>query len=555
MIKFACSKCGQSIRVDDKYAGRKGKCPKCGTAVVVPERSSVIRFRCDHCGAKIKVPDRYAGRKGKCPTCQKAVVVPTAQKDAVRETRKATITCSMCAQTIERALDSTDQFVECPACGSVLDASSGEVGSVPESPGSSEADEDQDEESVAAPEPTAGRFDRRLIVLGGVVIVVAVAAVIAVSWIFRSSGTTRAEPPATRPPSSDMVEDEIPAEMVPEEPQPTEEPASPETASPAIAEDAVRLQFRPGPGATRKLRVTTRLVMSSKEEGGPQVDVTGTQAFTVGLEARPVQGDGAVPITVTLEAIQVKTEMQGMTLGEYDSTKPQSEDDSMAGLYVPFIDQRFTMRLSEQGEIIDPGLDELFLAVAADRVEAEDDMMRQQLGEKSTQAIQRTDQRFGSRRARVRALKEQYEKSLILGAQDVRGLLNHLVVPLPAEPVQNGSQWSGPVAVRVQTWTEMPGTYAVAALEEDSCTIVAESYRSEEDEPVISQVGSTTVSEKLVGPTQATLTVDRSSGWLRSKEQTTTLNGRILRIDAGSPGQESLSDVAIEMVTTVIPIE
>ena len=37
MIKFTCLNCNQSIRVDDRHAGKKGKCPKCGTAVVVPE--------------------------------------------------------------------------------------------------------------------------------------------------------------------------------------------------------------------------------------------------------------------------------------------------------------------------------------------------------------------------------------------------------------------------------------------------------------------------------------------------------------------------------------
>ena len=51
MIKFACSNCSKTIRVDDKYAGKKGKCPKCGQAVVVPERSTIIEFHCDGCGA------------------------------------------------------------------------------------------------------------------------------------------------------------------------------------------------------------------------------------------------------------------------------------------------------------------------------------------------------------------------------------------------------------------------------------------------------------------------------------------------------------------------
>jgi len=35
MIRFIC-KCGKKIRVDDKYAGRSGKCPRCGAEIKVP---------------------------------------------------------------------------------------------------------------------------------------------------------------------------------------------------------------------------------------------------------------------------------------------------------------------------------------------------------------------------------------------------------------------------------------------------------------------------------------------------------------------------------------
>jgi len=42
MIRFACPKCHQSFHVEDKSAGKKTKCPKCGAAlsVPVPERSA-----------------------------------------------------------------------------------------------------------------------------------------------------------------------------------------------------------------------------------------------------------------------------------------------------------------------------------------------------------------------------------------------------------------------------------------------------------------------------------------------------------------------------------
>lgn len=37
MLKFDCKNCGQKISVPEVYAGKKGKCPKCKTIVVVPK--------------------------------------------------------------------------------------------------------------------------------------------------------------------------------------------------------------------------------------------------------------------------------------------------------------------------------------------------------------------------------------------------------------------------------------------------------------------------------------------------------------------------------------
>ena len=37
MIKFNCKNCGQRISVPEMHAGKKGKCPKCKTIVVVPK--------------------------------------------------------------------------------------------------------------------------------------------------------------------------------------------------------------------------------------------------------------------------------------------------------------------------------------------------------------------------------------------------------------------------------------------------------------------------------------------------------------------------------------
>jgi len=80
MIRFACSNCRRLISVDEKYSGKKGKCPKCGSGVVVPESSTLIEFSCGSCGHKISVPERQGGKKGACPKCKNPVVVPPLKK-------------------------------------------------------------------------------------------------------------------------------------------------------------------------------------------------------------------------------------------------------------------------------------------------------------------------------------------------------------------------------------------------------------------------------------------------------------------------------------------
>jgi DNA-directed RNA polymerase subunit RPC12/RpoP len=76
MIKFHCKNCGREISVQDKHSGKRGKCPKCGNVVVVPDKSTIVEFHCENCGQKISVPKIHAGKKGKCPKCKSIVVVP-----------------------------------------------------------------------------------------------------------------------------------------------------------------------------------------------------------------------------------------------------------------------------------------------------------------------------------------------------------------------------------------------------------------------------------------------------------------------------------------------
>ena len=189
MIRFTCSNCSRLIRVEDKYAGKKGKCPKCGNAVVVPERSTVIEFNCDSCAHKIRVPAKHGGKGGRCPKCRNPVVVPSLEKASPEDTRTVTVACSMCGQTMTVSEDSHEELVECPQCGSF-------VNTVPESrapevteadpPALSSTDAELYEEGAEAYPASAG-VDRRLVMLISAVALITVLGLVILAVALRPS--------------------------------------------------------------------------------------------------------------------------------------------------------------------------------------------------------------------------------------------------------------------------------------------------------------------------------------------------------------------------------
>jgi hypothetical protein len=89
LVIVACA-CGKCIRATRQYAGKLVTCPHCKAKVRVPdarpsgnfeisnlksEFDGRIRLRC-HCGKGINVPARYAGRSGRCPRCGSRIKVP-----------------------------------------------------------------------------------------------------------------------------------------------------------------------------------------------------------------------------------------------------------------------------------------------------------------------------------------------------------------------------------------------------------------------------------------------------------------------------------------------
>lgn len=548
MINFACSKCSKSIRVDDKYAGKQGKCPKCGNPVKVPKRSTVIEFACTHCAHTIKVAQHYAGKQGKCPKCQHPVVVPAHQDQAAEDKGgTASITCSVCDQVIAVAEEVGEVFLECPGCGSTIDASSGR----PVSEAEDEESYDMDEAlySESAESDASSGPDRRLVmIIAGVALVLVVGVVSVVVFVRSSSPEPVRQPVVPQSPLETANTDIPPQPVVPDEPT-AESTAAPEPA------DGIRLQFGPMSGDKRTLRMQTRVDMSM-EQDAQQQQITSTQTITADLEAGEAGADDTIGVKVMLTRIQQTTAMGGTTAGTYDSAEPASEDDPMAGIYGSFVGKPFTVAISPQGEIVDPGLDDLFLAAAEDRAQAEDELIRKHNREKADLVIERANQRFGSRQARISSLKKQLEAFPLFSSQKINDLLAHLIVLLPAKPIQNNSSWSGslPVSEGGGMPVEMTATYSVTAIDANACYIRALGKREISEEPIVSQMGQGTTSSTLGGSSQVDLVVDRQTGWLRQKEQRSRLSGQTHTSPAGPQGTESVAQVDMEITTTVTPV-
>lgn len=95
MISFCCKECGQKIKVSDKHAGKKGKCPKCRSVVLVPHQEdadvlklsikkpsseSLVNFRCVMCDDAVSAPESKRGEVIECPNCGSFAEVPVKEK-------------------------------------------------------------------------------------------------------------------------------------------------------------------------------------------------------------------------------------------------------------------------------------------------------------------------------------------------------------------------------------------------------------------------------------------------------------------------------------------
>ncbi len=510
MIRFACGRCGRLIGVDDRHIGKQGKCPKCGSAVTVPERSTVISFQCGECGHKIEVPEIHAGKKGKCPQCKHVVVVPAVEEEPVEQ-------ADMEALSEAASAESDDAL---PPEG--------------------------DEESAEEPAHAAGRpkeRDRRLIaIVAGIAAVVVIVCVVLVV-VLRSRG-------------SRQVEDLMEAARAQREATTTDQPAqsAASAASPGKAAGAIRLRFCPVPGTKRRVQLATKVTQAAEEEGQQQ-GITATESIDFDLEVLEAPADGTVAVAVRLAAVRLKSEAAGQTVGEYDSTQPVGERNMMAEIYASFLGSRFTVHVSPGGQITDPNLDALFLAAAERRVQDEDAAMRERLKDRADEAIRTTDEQSGSREDRVLDMKSKLERFPVLGREKIVEMLSNLLVAVPDKPLRRGDTWQDSFAVGMGSRIPMAGTYTVTAVEPDVCTIRVSGQRSLDEEPLVEGTEQAKMTSRLGGSCETILRIERKTGWLLTRECRANFRGEVQMTTIGEQSQGTSIPVSVEVTITLTTLE
>ncbi len=106
--------CARKLLVKDELRGKKIRCPKCKTILMVgaplkaPEEKR-IRFNCQFCHKALFVRESAGGKKLTCPQCGRQITVPRLSSDLILDVLPP-----------ERKVSQRRRGIICPQCGSVL---------------------------------------------------------------------------------------------------------------------------------------------------------------------------------------------------------------------------------------------------------------------------------------------------------------------------------------------------------------------------------------------------------------------------------------------------
>jgi hypothetical protein len=304
------------------------------------------------------------------------------------------------------------------------------------------------------------------------------------------------------------------------------------------------------------MRITTtgNIAMESM---GKQQNVGHTKTVGIEFEVEEIDANHVASVKVTYLTLQEKTKM-GETERGYDSTKPDTPEDSFGQMYSDMMGESFIMRITPKGKIIElNGVDEMFLSMAEKMMAREDESIKERLKERAERAIDRINQKYGSREKRKEALKEQIKNFPGFGEQPIKNILSHMTVVFPTGAVQVGDSWKDNIIASPGSGApiEIEGTYTLKGSENQVLTINVSGKRSLDDKPVISQMGPRKSTTRLAGSYESTLKVDEKSGWLLGKQANMNFTGETKTAGDKQAPQEQTTLMSIKASVVVKPID
>lgn len=173
-VTAICPGCGRRGIAPVLLAGRRTKCPKCGTQFRIPSleqtqeqqpppdplpREPLVGFDCGVCQTRMSVPPKYVGLKVKCPDCGAATVVPEPPAPRVpdipqalfddqydvyeeqgqpwgselarRQPKLIAVHCRLCDTLMHARPDHIGEAIACPDCGVETRVEAPETASTP----------------------------------------------------------------------------------------------------------------------------------------------------------------------------------------------------------------------------------------------------------------------------------------------------------------------------------------------------------------------------------------------------------------------------------------
>lgn len=522
MIRFSCKSCGRKLTVDEKHAGKRIKCPKCGSSGVVPDSSNKIRFRCDNCGQSISVPSGHAGRKGKCPKCKAPIVVPSPDSDLV---------------------------------GSVTSAPS-----IPSEPDDGAyADEEAYEDGPKrSEEEETGGLDRRVILAigGGAVVVVGLIVLVAVILLSGrrpvpntdvSLQTEVADAGSRSDP--DTVGTQQPGVSTPRSMQESAAPVGPTPSSLASGDDVERfdLRLRLEPGQKRSLRLV-RKINSSQTLDGRQSDVNSVNTMGLAFEVDQVDANGVAWVKVICLTIHDVTET-ARGRNEYDSTRPDSAGNHpAASLFSAMIGQSFTAKVTPDGEIVElAGLDDMYRRMAGPVVKA-----------RAEEAARGGRASPPPTAERIDSTRKWLEMNSCVGKQTIVEMLDDIIAPLPEGAVSVGESWQAETALPARA-TGFPVSYRctcrLGEASQEAARVDIDSVIQLDDEPVSGGDAPGLPQVTLTGSYRGSSEIDLSAGWLLYENMILNCSGEVKTAPSEQYPQGRTIGISTEITTTVEPLE